>query len=118
MSVIKKDKSREPYDRQKVILGLQKACSKRPVSDEQIRRIVEACEEEMFRHFEREVPSKFIGDTVSRCLREVDKLAYVRFAIVYHNFNDLAELIKEANEVKDAPVVGPKQRPLFDDQES
>jgi len=116
MSVIKKDNSREPYNRQKLIAGLQKACSKRPVSNEHIRRILEACEEEMFRQFEREVPSKFIGDTVSRYLREVDKIAYVRFAIVYQNFNDLGELIKEANAVKDAPVAGPRQKPLFDEK--
>ena len=114
LTVVKKDNSRETYNRQKVIVGLQKACYKRPVSDEQIRRIVEATEEDIFRNFERDVPSSFIGDALSARLREVDKIAYVRFASVYRNFADVGELIDEAREVEDAPVVGPEQGKLFD----
>ena len=114
LTVIKKDGSREPYDRQKVIIGLQKACYKRPITDEQLRQIVEAAEEEIFRSFDKELPSSFIGDTLGARLREIDKIAYVRFASVYRNFADVGELIDEAQEVKDAPVVGPDQGDLFD----
>jgi transcriptional repressor NrdR len=114
LTVIKKDGSREPYERQKVIAGLEKACSKRPVSGEQIRLIVEASEEDVFRHYDREVPSSFIGDTVSRHLREVDKIAYVRFASVYRNFGDIGELIEEAKEVNRLPAVGKEQKELFE----
>ncbi len=114
LTVIKKDGTREPYERGKLITGLEKACSKRPIGNDQIRTIVEAVEEDIFRHFEREVPSSFIGDTVSRHLREVDKIAYVRFASVYRNFGDLGELIEEATEVHRASPAGKEQKPLFE----
>jgi transcriptional repressor NrdR len=114
LTVVKKDGSREPYDRQKVIAGLEKACSKRPVGVEKIRQIIEACEEDIFRHYDREVPSSFIGDTVSRHLREVDKIAYMRFASVYRNFDNLGELIEEAREVNRLPAVGKDQKELFE----
>lgn len=116
LTVLKKDGSREPYDRQKIIAGLQKACSKRPVTNEQLRAIVEATEEDIFRQFGKEVPSGFIGDAVSTHLRDVDKIAYVRFASVYRQFADVGELIEEAREVEDLPVVGPEQAGLFDEQ--
>lgn len=114
LNVLKKDGTRVPYERQKLIEGLQKACYKRPVSDQQLLGIVEAVEEEVFRKFDKEVPSRFLGDTVSRHLRNVDKIAYVRFASVYQDFTDVGELIAEARDVEDAPVIGPGQRELFD----
>jgi transcriptional repressor NrdR len=114
LTVIKKDLAREPYDRQKIITGLQRALYKRPVSDEQIRRIVEGTEEEIFRNFERTVPSSFIGDTLSRLLRDVDPVAYIRFASVYLNFKDVRDLIEEAREIGKQPRVGPEQKELFD----
>jgi transcriptional repressor NrdR len=116
LTVIKKDGSRVPYDRQKVIEGLRKACYKRPVTDEQIRQIVDATEEEVFRSFEREVPSSFIGDAASRQLRDVDQIAYVRFASVYRNFKDVGELLDEAREIDELPRPAPGQRDLFDPQ--
>lgn len=112
-SVVKKDGSREPYERQKIVDGLRKACYKRPIGDEQVTAIVDAAEEEMYRRFDREVPSTFIGDIVSEQLRKVDKIAYVRFASVYREFRDVGELIQEAQEVKDRPAVGPEQPDLF-----
>jgi len=115
LSVIKKDGSREPYDRQKIIAGLQKACYKRPVTHEQIRQIVEAAEEELLREFDREAPSTFIGDAVSTRLRRHDQIAYIRFASVYRNFADVGELIDEATEASQRPSVGPEQPPLFED---
>ena len=113
-SVIKKDGTRVPYDRQKVIDGLQKACFKRPVTDDQLLDIIGAAEEEMFASFDKDVPSKFIGDVVSNELRKVDKIAYVRFASVYRNFTDVGELIDEAREVDASPLVAPGQGDLFD----
>ena len=114
LAVIKKDGRRETYTRQKLIAGLQKACYKRPVTDQQIRAIVEATEEDIFRNCEKEVASQFIGDAVGRHLRGVDKIAYIRFASVYREFADVGELIEEAREVKDIPAVGPDQGELFD----
>lgn len=115
LSVIKKDGSRVPYDREKLIAGLQKACYKRPVTEQQIRDIIEATEEDIFKQCDKDVPSRFLGDVVSGYLRKVDKIAYVRFASVYRNFADVGELIDEAREIKNIPVVGPEQRDLFKD---
>jgi transcriptional repressor NrdR len=116
LTVVKKDNSRQPYDREKVIDGLRRACFKRPVTDEQLRRIVDEAEEEIFRKFDKEVPSMFIGDMVAGLLRKIDKIAYVRFASVYRQFADVGELIEEAQEVRNAAVVGPEQKDLFSDQ--
>ena len=99
MYVIKKDSSRVPYDREKIIAGLQKACYKRPVSVEEIRQIADKVEEDIFRNFDKEVTSSFIGENVIKHLREVDKVAYIRFASVYRDFKDAGELIQEVSQV-------------------
>ena len=95
LHVVKKDKSRVPYDRDKIIVGVQKACYKRPVSAEQIQQIADKTEEDVFRRFDREVSSAFIGECVMKHLRDVDKVAYIRFASVYREFKDAGELIEE-----------------------
>ena len=117
ITVIKRDGSRVPFDRQRVLTGLEKACFKRPVSGEQLRKIVDATEEEIFREFDKEVPVTFIGDTVSKWLREVDKVAYIRFASVYRKFQDVGELIEEAQEVRDLPEPPPGQAKLFEESD-
>jgi len=101
--VVKKDNSRVPYDRSKIVDGLQKACYKRPVSAEQIQRITDKAEEVIFRSFDKEVSSTFIGESVMKQLRRVDKVAYIRFASVYRNFRDAGELIKEVSEAITEP---------------
>ncbi|MCX5634052.1 MAG: transcriptional regulator NrdR [Phycisphaerae bacterium] len=98
LSVIKKDNSRVPYERDKVIAGLQKACYKRPVSAEQIQQIADKVEEDIFRHSDREVNSKFIGESTMKHLRAVDKVAYIRFASVYRQFTDAGEFINEVTQ--------------------
>jgi transcriptional repressor NrdR len=97
MFVIKKDNSRIPYDREKVIAGLQKACYKRPVSAEQVRQITDRVEEDIFKNFDKEVTSAFIGQSAIKHLRDVDKVAYIRFASVYRDFKDAGELIEEVS---------------------
>jgi len=97
--VVKKDNSRVPYERDKVISGLQKACYKRPVSAEQIRQVADRVEEDIFRSFDKEVSSAFIGDSVMKNLRGVDKVAYIRFASVYRDFKDADDLIEEVTQV-------------------
>jgi transcriptional repressor NrdR len=96
--VIKKDNSRVPYDREKVMAGLQKACYKRPVSAEEIQQIVERVEEDIFKNFDKEVSSAFIGESVMKHLSSADKVAYIRFASVYRDFKDAGELIDEVSE--------------------
>ena len=95
--VAKKDKSRVPYDREKIIVGLQKACYKRAVPAEQIQQIADRVEEDVFRNFDKEVSSSFIGECVMKHLRAVDKVAYIRFASVYRDFTDAGELIEEVS---------------------
>lgn len=97
--VVKKDNSRVPYDRDKVVSGLQKACYKREVSVEQIQQIADKVEEDIFRRFDKEVSSAFIGEYVMRHLRTVDKVAYIRFASVYRDFKDADDLIDEVSAV-------------------
>jgi transcriptional repressor NrdR len=113
LTVMKKDGSREPYEREKMIAGLEHACYKRPVTNDQIRQIIEAVEEQIFRTCDREVSSRFIGDILISRLREVDKIAYVRYASVYRDFEDVGELINEAQELGTDPVDWPEQRDLF-----
>ncbi len=115
MTVVKKDGSRVPYDRNKILAGLQAACYKRPVSEGDLRKIVDATEEEIFRRFDKEVPSAFIGDAVSRRLRAVDQVAYVRFASVYRAFEDVGEFLDEVAEVMKASGDVPEQGLLFDE---
>jgi len=113
LSVIKKDSSRVPYDRDKIIAGLQKACYKRPVSAEQVLLIADAVEEDIFRRFDKEVSSAFIGESVMRNLRGVDKVAYIRFASVYRDFKDADDLIDEVSQaIAETEHVG--QRKLFE----
>lgn len=97
--VVKKDKSRVPYDRDKIIGGLRKACYKRPVSAEQIQQVADKVEEDIFRNFDKEVSSAFIGENTMKHLRAVDKVAYIRFASVYRDFRDAGELIEEVSRV-------------------
>ena len=97
--VVKKDKSRVPYERDKIVSGLQKACYKRPVLPEQIQQIADRTEEDIFKNFDKEVSSAFIGESVMKHLRAVDKVAYIRFASVYRDFKDAGELIDEVNRV-------------------
>jgi len=111
--VVKKDDSRIPYDRDKVIGGLRKACYKRPVSAEQIQQIADKVEEDIFRRFDKEVSSAFIGESVMKHLRAVDKVAYIRFASVYRDFEDAGELINEVSQaIRDVDHIG--QPKLFD----
>jgi transcriptional repressor NrdR len=87
-----------PYDREKVIAGLQKACYKRPVSAEHIQEVADKVEEEIFQSYDKEVSSAFIGESVIKHLRNVDKVAYIRFASVYRDFKDADELIDEVSQ--------------------
>ena len=96
--VVKTHGSRVPFNRDKVIAGLQKACYKRPVSAEQVQDVADRVEEDIFRNFDKEVPSTFIGESVMRHLRSADKVAYIRFASVYRDFEDAGDLIEEVTE--------------------
>src|SRR4051812_19011944 len=86
LTVIKKDGTRVPFDRQKVLTGLERACYKRPIEQEQLQRIADEVEDEVNCHYDKEVPSQVIGEMVTERLRRLDQVAYVRFASVYRRF--------------------------------
>jgi transcriptional repressor NrdR len=115
--VVKKDNSRVPYERDKVIAGLQKAGYKRPVSVEVIQQLADKVEEDIFKSFDKEVTSSFIGESIMRHLKSVDNVAYVRFASVYRDFKDAGELIDEVSQAikepayKDQPELFRDSRP-------
>ncbi len=99
LMVVKKDGRREPYDRNKVIAGLTKACEKRPVSMETSAEISDRIEAAVAERAGSEVPSSFIGSAVMNELHNIDQVAYVRFASVYRSFKDIEEFMHELEEL-------------------
>lgn len=93
--VIKKDGSRQPFRREKIINGLVRACEKRPVSLKQIEDLTNEIESKFYNSFAREIPSEKIGELVMEKLKSLDEVAYVRFASVYRQFKDVNTFIKE-----------------------
>ncbi len=97
--VIKKDGRRQPFDRLKVIAGMQRACEKRPVSFATIEQIVDDLERQLQESGEREIDSSRIGKAVMDALHEIDEVAYVRFASVYRQFKDINEFMAELKDI-------------------
>jgi len=97
--VAKKDGSRVPFDRQKILQGLLKACYKRPISQQALEEVVDAVEAEIAERLEPEVPSALIGELVMKRLRRLDQVAYVRFASVYREFKDVSEFLHEVRQL-------------------
>lgn len=98
--VVKKDKSREAFDRNKLLNGLLRACEKRPVPLETLERIVDEIETLLQNSLDREVPSTLIGTYAIDKLKKVDEVAYVRFASVYREFKDINTFMDELNKIK------------------
>ena len=98
-SIVKKDGRREPFDRQKVVAGLMKACEKRPVSVESIDATVNRIERAIQERGEKEVASSVIGEAIMRELHDLDTVAYVRFASVYLDFKDVQEFMTELKDL-------------------
>ncbi len=95
LMVIKKDNSRETYDRSKLEKGILLSCHKRPVSSQQINTMVDQIENKLFSSEEREIPASAIGELVMKKLKDVDEVAYVRFASVYREFKDVNAFMDE-----------------------
>ena len=98
--IIKKDQNREQYDRAKIEAGVLRACHKRPVSAAEIADLVDSVETEVFSREEKEVPSSFIGELIMKKLKNLDPVAYVRFASVYREFKDLDTFMRELAALK------------------
>jgi transcriptional repressor NrdR len=103
--VVKKDGAREPFDREKVLRGVRLACNKRPVAIAQIERFIDDLERELIEGEAKEVQSQEIGERVMRLLRELDEVAYVRFASVYRSFRDIDEFRSELDKMARSRIV-------------
>ena len=97
--VLKKDGRREPFERTKIISGIKKACEKRPISVEEIERLVDRLELRLQESSEKEVSTTLIGEWVMKELHDLDEVAYVRFASVYRSFRDINEFMLELQEL-------------------
>ncbi len=111
--VVKKDGSRVPFEIQNVVQGLQAACGKRPVPEEVKQRLAREVEEQLHRDFDREVPSDRIGQLVAGRLREIDEIAYIRYASEYYEFGTLEEFAAELSELRSHTRDLPNQQGLF-----
>ena len=99
--VIKKDNAREQYDRSKIEAGVLRACHKRPISVNQINQLVDEVETEIFNREEKEIPSTLIGEIVMDKIKNLDSVAYVRFASVYREFKDVNTFMSELKKMLD-----------------
>ena len=99
MVVIKKDGSRQSFDRNKVLSGLIRACEKRPVALAELERIADEIEQELQSALEREITTEQVGEMVMKRLKDVDEVAYVRFASVYRQFKDIDSFMRELNKI-------------------
>jgi transcriptional repressor NrdR len=108
MKVVKKDGARVPFDRNKLKVGLEKACWKRPISDAKLEAIVSEVENHIEAHFDSEVESRYIGELVMQNLRELDQVAYVRFASVYRQFEDVQDFVEELKPMLAEPLRPPR----------
>ena len=100
LMVVKRDGRREEFSREKLLSGLKKACQKRPISPKAIEDLVETITDEIIDKYDREVPGMVIGERVMEALRQIDKVAYVRFASVYRRFEEATEFVSEVNKLE------------------
>jgi transcriptional repressor NrdR len=100
LMVVKRDGRREEFSKEKLLSGLKKACQKRPIGPKVIEDLVERIVDEVSDKYEREVPGMAIGERIMEALREIDKVAYVRFASVYRRFEEATEFVREVNKLE------------------
>lgn len=98
--VVKRDKSREVFNRSKLMSGILRACEKRPISVEQVEKMIDNIEAQLQSGYDREVTSQHIGEMVMELLKDIDKVAYIRFASVYKNFEDEDTFLEELSRLK------------------
>jgi len=106
LRVVKKNGERIGFDRGNIHSGLLRACEKRPVSSEQLDMVVDRIERQCMEAFDKEVPSKVIGNLVMQELRQLDQVAYVRFASVYREFKDVSQFLDELKPMLDKQATG------------
>ncbi|KAA5543236.1 transcriptional repressor NrdR [Roseiconus nitratireducens] len=102
--VVKRDDTREPLDREKIRRGIERACSKRPVTSERIEQVVQSIESEVYNDYDTEIPAKELGEIVMRHLAALDEVAYIRFASVYQEFHSADDFIREVTRLTKLPA--------------
>lgn len=107
--IVKRDGTRQSYDRSKLKSGIMRSCEKRPISMQQIDRIVDDIEKSLYNSLDEEVTSQKIGDMVMERLKEVDEVAYIRFAAVYRQFKDSATFFEEMSKIFNTSTKGKKK---------
>jgi transcriptional repressor NrdR len=101
LRVVKKDERREPFERRKILLGMIKACEKRPIPIADLEAVTERIENRVLEEYESEVPVAYVGELVMEELKQLDKIAYVRFASVYREFQGIEEFVDELRPMLD-----------------
>ncbi len=94
LRIVKRDETREPLDREKIRRGIERACSKRSIDSAVIERVVQEVEADIYREFDSEVPAREVGHIVMKHVSKLDQVAYIRFASVYHEFDNADDFIK------------------------
>jgi transcriptional repressor NrdR len=119
--VIKKDQRREQFDKDKLLIGIRKACEKRPLPTDTVDRLADEIEAELYRQNKNEIPSAVIGDMVMEHLKSLDFIAYIRFASVYRQFTDITTLKQVVDTLASdeiVPSIPTAQLPLIPAEES
>ncbi|MBC7833858.1 MAG: transcriptional repressor NrdR [Phycisphaerales bacterium] len=111
--VVKRDGTRVPFSRENVLKGVVAACGKRPIADEAKRRVVDEVDEAVHREYEREVPSRVVGQKVCDRLKVLDEVAYIRFASEYYQFQNVGEMLDELTELSARTKDVKDQQKLF-----
>ena len=112
LRVVKKDGRRMAFDRSKILNGLMKACEKRPISLEVLEETADKVEKELRNSMEREIPSRLIGEVLMKHLKNLDHVAYVRFASVYREFTDIDNFMQELEALKDTAANNKKSETI------
>lgn len=116
LTVVKRDGARAPFDPEKVLKGVLAACGKRAIPEDAKHRLVDEVEDEVARQFDREVPSAAIGQLVMAKLKDLDEVAYIRFASEYHQFQNVGEIMDEIETLNDRVKDVKQQQSLFTDR--
>lgn len=113
LTVIKRDGRREPFTREKILHGVQSACGKRPIAEEAKIRIVDEVEDELHKQHDREVLTREVGELVARKLKDLDEIAYVRFASEYYQFRNVGDILSQLEELNSRVKDVKDQQKLF-----
>jgi transcriptional repressor NrdR len=113
--VVKRDDTRVPFDSERILRGVQAACGKRPIPEDAKVALVQRIEDELHREFDREIQSGEIGRRVTMALRELDQIAYIRYASEHEQFRNVEDIAEAVDELRQRPPTLPNQEPLFGD---